>query len=201
MKLFDASKIIFGVDEVGRGAIAGEVFACACCIINYNDAFFNQNVKDSKKISKNKRPNISQTLKQFCQFSIQSATLQEIETLNILQATMLAMQRAINELSKIIIPNLVIIDGNKLPQLQFPAKAIINGDGIYFDIAAASIIAKVHRDAIMQNLSPQYPNYHLETNMGYGTKQHFLAIEKYGLSQIHRKTFLKQFALPFMNTS
>ncbi len=192
MKFFNASKYIIGVDEAGRGAMAGEVFACACVIFDKDFAFFEQNVKDSKKIPRNKRDNVRATLEKKCFLKIASANIFEIEEKNILNATMLAMNRAIDGLlAEHNLENYeIIIDGNRTPRNG--AETIIKGDDKFFEIAAASIFAKTERDREMIKYAAKFPNYDFEKHFGYGTKAHFDAVLKHGLCEIHRKTWFRK---------
>lgn len=179
------SQLVAGVDEVGRGPLAGPVITSAVIL----PAEFNlPGLTDSKKVSAKKRAELVVQIKQqsIC-WSIGEASIQEIDQLNILQATMLAMQRAVENLS--IAPNKVLVDGNRTPDFAFEAQAIIGGDGIEPCISAASIIAKVWRDQIMTDYSKQYPQYGFERNSGYPTKQHRQALQEFGVTPIHRRSF------------
>ena len=177
--------IIAGVDEVGRGSLIGPVYAAAV-ILNKN--INKKNLKDSKKLNKNKREFLAKYIKKNSIWAIGSASLKEIERINILNATMLAMKRAIIKLKKK--PSLVLIDGNKSPKIKnYLIKNIIKGDQKIFEISAASIIAKVSRDKLMSNMSKKYKNYKWNINAGYGTTDHIEAIKKYGITKFHRKTF------------
>jgi ribonuclease HII len=179
------TKVIAGVDEVGRGSLIGPVYAAAVIL---NKSINNKLLKDSKSISKNKRKKLFNYIKKNCTFSIGKASAKEIERLNILHASLLAMKRAIKKLNKK--PNLVLIDGNKLPNLKnYNLKYVIKGDQKIPSISAASIIAKVTRDKFMTKLSKKFKNYGWETNCGYGTKKHLLALKKFGATHHHRKTF------------
>ena len=176
---------IAGVDEVGRGPLAGPVITAA--VILPTD-YQLPGLTDSKKLSHNKRVILANAIKQQAvNWSIGEASIEEIDELNILHATMLAMQRAVNNLS--IKPNKVLVDGNRVPELDYEAQAIVGGDGIEPSISAASIIAKVERDSIMQEYANQYPGYGLERHMGYPTKQHLEALNTLGVTEIHRRSF------------
>tara|TARA_B100001123_G_scaffold428885_1_gene546529 strand:+ start:187 stop:747 length:561 start_codon:yes stop_codon:yes gene_type:complete len=178
-------KIIAGVDEVGRGSLIGPVYAAAVIL---NKSINARLLKDSKCISKNKRKKLFNYIKKNCTFSIGKASANEIEKLNILHASLLAMKRAIKKLKKK--PNLVLIDGNKLPNLKnYNLKYVIKGDQKIPSISAASIIAKVTRDKFISRLSKKFKNYGWETNYGYGTKEHLNALKKFGITKYHRKTF------------
>ena len=186
------SAVIVGVDEVGRGPLAGPVTAAA--------VFFDRQkitsdlltkIDDSKKIAQKKRATISKQIESIAIIGIGWASSGEIDQLNILEATMLAMQRAISSLRKQIIsdPDYILIDGNKVPRLDFPSKAIVRGDEKSLSIAAASIVAKNKRDAFMTSLSKLYPGYGWEKNAGYGTGEHLAAIEREGITVHHRRSF------------
>jgi len=178
-------KIIAGVDEVGRGSLIGPVYAAAV-ILNKN--INKKKLKDSKKLSKRNREILEKYIKKNSSWAIGSASLNEIEKLNILNASLLAMKRAIIKLKKK--PTLVLIDGNKLPKMKnYKLKSIIKGDQKISEISAASIIAKVSRDRLVGNLSKNFKKYNWSKNAGYGTKNHIAAIKKYGITKFHRKTF------------
>ena len=178
-------KIIAGVDEVGRGSLIGPVYAAAV-ILNKN--INKKKLKDSKKLSKRNREILEKYIKKNSSWAIGSASLNEIEKLNILNASLLAMKRAIIKLKKK--PTLVLIDGNKLPKMKnYKLKSIIKGDQKVSEISAASIIAKVSRDRLVGNLSKNFKKYNWSKNAGYGTKEHIAAIKKFGITKHHRKTF------------
>ena len=178
-------KIIAGVDEVGRGSLIGPVYAAAV-ILNKN--INKKKLKDSKKLSKRNREILEKYIKKNSSWAIGSASLNEIEKLNILNASLLAMKRAIIKLKKK--PTLVLIDGNKLPKMKnYKLKSIIKGDQKVSEISAASIIAKVSRDRLVANLSINFKKYNWSKNAGYGTKDHLAAIKKFGITKHHRKTF------------
>ena len=178
-------KIVAGVDEVGRGSLIGPVYAAAVIIKkNIKD----KEIIDSKKIKKIKREIISKDIKKNSIWAIGSASLKEIENFNILNASLLAMKRAIEKLK--IKPNLILIDGNKSPKIKnCLVKAVIKGDQKIKEISAASIIAKVSRDKLMNKMSKKFKKYKWDLNAGYGTKDHIKAIKKYGITEFHRKTF------------
>ena len=178
-------KIIAGVDEVGRGSLIGPVYAAAV-ILNKN--IDKKLLKDSKTISKVKRELLSNYIKKNSIWVIGKASVKEIDKINILQASLLAMKRAIKKLKKK--PTQILIDGNKVPDLKnYNLKAIIKGDQKIPSISAASIIAKVARDKFITSLAKTNKGYHWDQNFGYGTKQHLKAIKKLGISKHHRKTF------------
>lgn len=178
-------KIIAGVDEVGRGSLIGPVYASAVIL---NKSINKKLLKDSKGLSKNKREKLSSYIKNNSIWSIGKASVKEIEKLNILHASLLAMKRAIKKLKKK--PSLVLIDGNKLPDLKnYNLKYVIKGDQKIPSISAASIIAKVSRDKFIKDLSKKFSNYGWDTNSGYGTKEHLEALKKFGVTIHHRKTF------------
>ena len=176
--------IIAGVDEVGRGCLAGPVVSAAVIL---KDGINLDLLKDSKKISFNKRQEISDHIKSHSHYAIGLASVEEILDLNILQAALLSKKRAINKLS--IKPELVLIDGNFAPKGIKKFKTIINGDEKIKCISAASIIAKTYRDLLMIKLSEKYKNYAWEKNFGYGTKSHMNGLKKFGITSHHRKAF------------
>jgi len=178
-------KIIAGVDEVGRGSLIGPVFAAAVIL---NKSINKKLLKDSKKLTKPKREFLSKYIKKNSIWAIGKASVKEIEKINILQASLLAMKRAIKKLKKK--PALVLIDGNKLPDLEnYNLRSIIKGDQKIPSISAASIIAKVTRDKMISNLAKKFKGYYWDQNYGYGTKQHLKAIKNLGITIQHRKTF------------
>ena len=176
--------ITAGVDEVGRGCLAGPVVSAA--VILKKSVKLNL-LRDSKKITFHKRVEISEHIKLNSYYSIGLASVREIFSLNILQASLLSMKRAINKLP--IKPNLILIDGNSTPKSLKNCKTIINGDEKIKVISAASIIAKVYRDRLMIELSKRYSNYAWESNFGYGTKAHLHGLRKFGVTVHHRKAF------------
>ena len=178
-------KIIAGVDEVGRGSLVGPVYAAAVIL---NKKIDKKKLKDSKKLSKNNREILEKYIKKNSYWAIGSASLIEIEKLNILNASLLAMKRAIKKLTKK--PSLVLIDGNKIPKLNnYKIINVIKGDQKIPEISAASIIAKVSRDRLIKKISKKYKNYSWDKNAGYGTSEHLKAIKKFGITKHHRKTF------------
>ncbi|MEQ1739466.1 MAG: ribonuclease HII [Methyloglobulus sp.] len=177
--------IIAGVDEAGRGPLAGPVVAAAVILDPQNPI---EGLADSKKLSENQRNRLAALIKQQAlSYSIAQASVTEIDQLNILQATLLAMQRAVNGLT--VVPDQVLVDGNRLPKLAIPALAIVKGDSKIKAISAASILAKVTRDALMVACHKQHPDFSFHIHKGYGTKQHIAEIEKFGCLEIHRRTF------------
>lgn len=181
-------RVICGVDEAGRGPLAGDVYAAA---VIFDEDTIIDGINDSKKLSEKKREvlfdEIIEKAKAYC---IAKATIEEIEQLNILNAAMLAMKRAVEGLE--IKPQLALIDGNKSPDIEIPAQTVIKGDAKSQSIAAASILAKVARDRYMKELDEKYPQYQFSKHKGYGTKLHYEMIEKYGISPVHRPSFLKK---------
>ena len=178
-------KIIAGVDEVGRGSLIGPVYAAAVIL---NDSINKKLLKDSKTITKNKRELLSNYIKKNSIWAIGKASRNEIDKINILQASLLAMKRAIKKLKKK--PSHILVDGNKLPDLNnYKLKAVIKGDQKISSISAASIIAKVSRDKFILTKKKKNIGYHWDQNFGYGTKQHLRAIKKLGANKHHRKTF------------
>ena len=178
-------KIIAGVDEVGRGSLIGPVYAAAVIL---SKSINKKLLKDSKSLTKFKRENLSIYIKKNSIWAIGKASVEEIESVNILNASLLAMRRAIKKLKKK--PTLVLIDGNKLPEIKnYNLKSIVRGDQKIPSISAASILAKVTRDKMITNLGKKYKGYYWDQNYGYGTKQHLKAIKNLGITKQHRKTF------------
>ena len=178
-------QILAGVDEVGRGSLIGPVYAAAVIL---NKSISKNLLKDSKSLTKYKREELDKYIKQNSIWAIGQASIKEIEKINILHASLLAMKRAILKLKKK--PSLVLIDGNKLPDLKnYKLEYVIKGDQKIPSISAASIIAKVSRDKFITKLSEQFNNYGWDKNSGYGTKEHLRAIKKFGITKFHRKTF------------
>ena len=178
-------KLIAGVDEVGRGSLVGPVYAAAVIL---KKSINTKLLKDSKSISSSKRKVLFSYIKKNSIWAIGKASLKEIEQLNILNASLLAMKRAIKKLKKK--PSHVLIDGNKLPELKnYKLKSIIKGDQKIPSISAASIIAKVTRDKMISNLSKKFKGYSWQKNFGYGTSQHLKAIKVLGITKHHRKNF------------
>ena len=178
-------KIIAGVDEVGRGSLIGPVYASAVIL---KKSINQKLLKDSKSLSKKEREYLCTYIKKNSTWSIGKASVKEIEKLNILQASLLAMKRAIKKLKKK--PTHVLIDGNKTPELEnYNLKSVIKGDKKIPSISAASIIAKVSRDKFITTLSKKNKGYDWDKNFGYGTKHHLKALKKLGITKHHRKTF------------
>ena len=174
-----------GVDEVGRGCLAGEVVSAAV-ILPINHGILGLN--DSKKLREHQREVICSEIVEKCVcFSIGKASVREIDRLNILQATMLSMQRAVSGLK--VEPEFVLVDGNKLPEWKYKSKAVVKGDSLIEEISAASILAKVTRDKDMYSLDTLFPGYGFSKNKGYGTAQHLEALDRNGVTVCHRKTF------------
>lgn len=179
--------VVCGIDEVGRGPLAGPVVA-ACVVIpkDVRNEEFVQHIKDSKKLSLKKREELFEKIIARCQYAISEITPEEIDEINILQATLKAMKESHDQISGI---THALIDGNKAPALSSKTRTVVKGDQKSKSIAAASIIAKVYRDRIMLKLAKQYPYYGWETNVGYPTKEHRDAILQYGITPAHRKSF------------
>ena len=179
------SILVAGVDEAGRGPLAGPVVAAAVILGPLSSIV---GLADSKILSEHKRDGLFEMIKAVAlSWSVGIASVDEIDEFNILQATLLAMQRAVNGLA--IQPDKVLIDGNRLPSLLIPALAIVKGDSKVKVISAASIVAKVERDKIMVDYHKKYPDFSFHRHKGYGTQQHLAEIEQFGLLPIHRKTF------------
>lgn len=194
MKQFDLSylskdvKLIAGVDEAGRGPLAGPVVAAAAI---FADDVFIDGVNDSKQIKEKDREYLfEEIIKSAMSYSYTVINNNTIDEINILQASLKAMKESVNKLE--IRPDLVLIDGNKSFISEIPTRTIIKGDGKSFSIAAASIIAKVTRDRIMRGASVEFPHYLWQKNKGYATREHINAIKKHGPCRLHRKTFLSR---------
>lgn len=180
--------LICGVDEAGRGPLAGPVYAAA--VILPRDAVI-EGLNDSKKLTEKKREALFDVItERALTYGIASASVEEIEKLNILNATFLAMNRAVDKLDPI--PELALIDGNRSTGIAMPSRCVVKGDSRCADIAAASILAKVSRDRYMLTLAEKYPQYHFEQHKGYGTKLHYEALREYGPSPEHRPSFLRK---------
>ena len=186
--------LIAGIDEAGRGPWVGPVVAAAVTFHTHNiNPILLNALNDSKKLSAKKREELYELLKQEAQngklnYGIGEASAQEIDDMNILQATFLAMRRAVEELPQI--PDMAIIDGNRQPkEFPCPSVTLIKGDATSYSVAAASIIAKVYRDRLMTELARQYPGYGFEKNAGYGTKSHIEGLQKFGITPEHRKSY------------
>ena len=178
-------RLIAGVDEVGRGPLIGPVVAAAVILDPEKPI---DGLRDSKKLSEKKREFFAEMIQaQALQVTIAQATVEEIDQLNILHASLLAMQRAVNLLQPL--PHEVLVDGNRSPELTIPCTAIVGGDDLVPEISAASIIAKVFRDRLMLELDQQYPGYDLAKNKGYPTAKHLQGLAKLGVTEMHRKSF------------
>ena len=177
--------LVCGVDEAGRGPLAGPVFA-ACVILGQEHSI--DGLADSKKISEKKRDNLAISIKKHAKaWTIASASVEEIDQLNILQASLLAMKRAVESLS--LIPDIVLVDGIHCPQLKLPVRPIIKGDNLVSEISAASILAKTTRDAEMLKLHLRFPLYGFDQHKGYPTKKHVAALQAHGVTDVHRRSF------------
>ena len=182
-------KVICGVDEAGRGPLAGPV--CAAAVI-LPDGLEIPGLTDSKKLTDKKRRELFPVIKELAVgYGIAFASCEEIDEINILQATYLAMERAMAQLT--VKPDVAMIDGNRAKDFGLPVRTVIKGDSLSANIAAASILAKVTRDDLMMELAAQYPEYGFEVHKGYGTKAHYEALRAHGASPVHRMTFLKKF--------
>ena len=182
-------KLIAGVDEAGRGPLAGPVCAAAVILPPYADI---PGLNDSKKLSDKQRRALLPLIKEKAlAYGIAFATESEIDEINILQATYLAMQRAVSQLS--VKPDFLLIDGNRKCEFGIDAETVVHGDSLSASIAAASVLAKVTRDDFMLEQAEKYPQYGFEVHKGYGTKAHYAALEAHGHCEIHRLTFLKKF--------
>lgn len=181
-------KYICGVDEAGRGPLAGPVFAAAVIL---PEDYEIDGLNDSKKLSEKKREKLyDEIIEHALAYSVQSCDNNVIDEINILAATMLAMKTAVESLG--IKPDIVFVDGNRLPKLEVPAEYVIKGDATSASIAAASILAKVSRDRFMYEMDKKYPEYCFEKHKGYPTKLHYEKIREFGPSEIHRLSFLKK---------
>lgn len=189
-----------GCDEAGRGPLAGSVFAAAVILDpklldKEEHREWLAMLNDSKQLTEKERSFLRPKIEQFAQaWAVVEVTAEEIDRINILNASIIGMQRALDQLS--ITPQHIIVDGNKwkpyIPEgqvMEIPTRTVVKGDGKYLSIAAASVLAKTYRDEYMLRLHEQYPQYHWDTNMGYPTKAHYEAIQKYGITPYHRKSF------------
>ena len=185
----DEIRCICGVDEAGRGPLAGPVYAAAVILPR---GLVIEGLNDSKKLTEKRREALYDVIvAQALAYGIGSADEKEIDEINILQATFLAMRRAIFQLS--VRPDLALIDGNRESDFGVPAETVIGGDGRSASIAAASILAKVTRDRVMLEYASQYPQYGFDVHKGYGTRRHYEALREYGPCPIHRQSFLRKF--------
>ena len=180
--------VVCGVDEAGRGPLAGPV--CAAAVI-LPDGLVIEGLDDSKKLTEKKRDALYDVIcEEAIAYGIAFASVEEIEEMNILQATFLAMKRAVEGLN--VKPDLALVDGNQKPHLDIQARTLVKGDAKSPSIAAASILAKVTRDRLMTEIAEQYPEYEFPRHKGYGTKLHYEKIMEYGISPVHRRSFLKK---------
>lgn len=181
--------LICGVDEAGRGPLAGPVFAAAVILPR---SMVIEGLDDSKKLGAKKREELYEIIcSDAVSYGIASASVEEIEEYNVLAATHMAMNRAIKMLTPC--PELALIDGNMAGGIEYPCECVIKGDTKSMSIAAASILAKVSRDRVMAGIAQQYPDYMFEKHKGYGTKLHYELLDRYGLSPVHRRSFLKKY--------
>lgn len=182
---------IAGVDEVGRGPLAGPV-VCAAVVMPLKEIEIIQGVDDSKKLSPKKRELLAKLIRERAlAYTVYEVNEKIIDEINILQATRLGMKNALESLK--IVPDTVITDGNMTLDISFPQRSIVHGDALSYSIGAASIVAKVFRDALMEEYAKTYPAYGFERNKGYGTAEHIRAIKEHGICPIHRRTFVKKF--------
>lgn len=189
MQYYGEYPLLCGMDEAGRGPLAGDVFAAA--VLLAPDTVI-EGINDSKKLTEKKREKLFDEIKEKALYwSIKTASVEEIEQLNILNCAMLAMKRAAESLG--VTPDMALADGNKTPQLSCPVQFVIKGDAKSQSIAAASILAKVARDRYMKEMALKYPQYSFEKHKGYGTKAHYQALDEYGPCEIHRMSFLKKY--------
>lgn len=186
----EENMILCGTDEAGRGPLAGDVFAAA---VIFDGSVRIEGINDSKKLTAKKRDLLyDEIIQKATAYCIARASVDEIENINILQASMLAMTRAVSGLS--VRPTLVIADGNKSPDIaDMQVRSVIKGDSLSASIAAASVLAKVARDRYMEQMAEKYPQYCFEKHKGYGTKLHYQMLDEYGPSEIHRMSFLKKY--------
>lgn len=201
-KLFDfdkenkQSKYLIGTDEAGRGPLAGPVVAAAVCFTALTDEITNalEILNDSKQLSEKQRVMLFDLIQKYAVFSITEISVEEIEKINILQASLKAMKISCANVMKQLDENVeIFIDGNKkIPNFDYKQKTIVKGDGTSASIAAASILAKVHRDNLMHKYAEKYPEYDFSKNKGYGTKKHVQAILEHGTTPVHRQSFLKK---------
>jgi ribonuclease HII len=185
MMQVDGVRLVAGLDEAGRGPLAGDVYAAAVILDGQRPI---DGLTDSKKLSERQREKLALQIKERAlAWSVMRATVAEIDELNILQATMLAMQRAVNGLA--LIPGEVLVDGNRVPKLSMPARAIVKGDLTQAAISAASILAKTARDASLLELHEQFPQYCFNQHKGYGTALHLAKLREFGPCVVHRRSF------------
>ena len=183
-------KNIVGVDEVGRGPLAGPV-VCAAVIMPLDDPSIIEGIDDSKKLSEKKREELAEKIRQTAlAYTIVETDEKTIDEINILEATKRGMKKAVESLA--LSPDIVLTDGNMTLDIPYPQESIVKGDALSYSIGAASIIAKVYRDHMMEEYAKTYPEYDFASNKGYGTAAHIKAIKEYGLCPIHRRTFTKK---------
>ena len=183
-------RAVAGVDEVGRGPLAGPV-VCAAVIMPLEEALRVPGVNDSKKLSPKKREQLAERIRAVARaYAVEEVSAAVIDEINILQATRLGMKRAVEKLSPPA--DMVLTDGNMTLDIALPQRSVVKGDALVYSIGAASILAKVYRDALMRDYAAQYPGYAFERNAGYGTAQHIRAIREVGICPIHRRTFVKK---------
>jgi ribonuclease HII len=179
--------VVAGIDEVGRGPLAGPVVAAAVILPRRLPRTLARDVDDSKRLSLNDRERLDIEIRGCAMVGVGEASVAEIDAINILQAAFLAMRRAVAQLS--VAPDLALVDGNQHPGLTMPCQMVIGGDGIHLSIAAASIVAKVVRDRLMVRLAESHPEYGWLTNVGYGTLEHRNALKRFGPTPHHRRSF------------
>jgi ribonuclease HII len=178
-------QVIAGVDEVGRGPLAGPVVAAA---VVFDPYFILDGVRDSKALSAKKRERLAELIRRTAlAVGVGQVEPEEIDRINIRRAALKAMRLAVENLG--LEPEMVLVDGRDVPDWPYPARAVVKGDQTVFTIAAASIVAKVFRDSIMEKYDPIFPAYHFASNKGYGTREHLEALRRFGPSEIHRKSF------------
>lgn len=181
--------VVCGIDEAGRGPLAGDVFAAA---VIFDEGVYIEGLNDSKKLTEKKREALfDEIISKARAYCVATASVEEIERLNILQADFLAMERAYRGLASNA--GIVLVDGNQLPALDARMRYVVKGDAKSASIAAASILAKVSRDRYMKRMAEKYPQYSFEKHKGYGTKAHYAAVDEFGLCEIHRKSFFKKY--------
>ena len=181
------SGIVIGVDEAGRGPLAGPVVAAAVVLERKLPRKVAALIDDSKQLGPEERRAAYESFRDFARIAVAAASVAEIDRLNILRATHLAMVRAVERLR--LVPDCVLVDGNMLPPLKHPMRAVVGGDGKSLSIAAASIVAKLIRDRLMSRLGSRYPAFGWQRNMGYATEEHQTALEKVGVTRHHRRSF------------
>ena len=191
----ESGGIVAGIDEAGRGPLAGPVVAAAIIFTTEKlPRKLAREIDDSKKLSAAKREELFALIGEFAAIGVGEASVAEIDRVNILRATFLAMQRAVEKLTRA--PDLALVDGNQIPPLPCRVRTIVRGDALSLSIAAASIVAKVTRDRLMLRMAEQYPGYGWETNVGYGTREHLAALKMLGPTPLHRTTFAPVAMLP-----